>query len=87
MLVGARIPAEQRDVVFQRFDEATGGAPAVPGLGRSIVERIVGVHGGTITVQDAPQPNELSCATVNRPRLRSQCCSPRIGWVLPRSVN
>jgi signal transduction histidine kinase len=51
---GPGIPAEWRELIFQRFwrgdRRRTGGA----GLGLSIVARIVKVHGGVIGVADAP---------------------------------
>ena len=50
---GPGIPAESRDLVFERFhriDQGTGGA----GLGLAIVHRTVDAHDGTIDIADAP---------------------------------
>ena len=51
---GAGIPPEQRDLIFQRFWRDDRRRAGSAGLGLSIVARIVKVHGGSITVADAP---------------------------------
>ena len=51
---GPGIPADQRELIFQRFwrgDRHHGGSA---GLGLAIVSRIVKAHGGLIIVRDAP---------------------------------
>ena len=50
---GAGVPAEQRDVIFQRFWRGDRQRAGSAGLGLSIVARIVKAHGGTIAVRDA----------------------------------
>ncbi|PPQ26316.1 sensor histidine kinase [Rhodopila globiformis] len=56
---GPGIPAEWRDLIFQRFwrgdRRRTGGA----GLGLSIVARVVKVHGGSVEVADAPKRGSI----------------------------
>ena len=53
---GPGFPADQRDRVFERF---TRGADATgrpgSGLGLSLVAQLVGLHGGTVAVDDSPQ--------------------------------
>ena len=54
---GPGIPPHERDRVFQRFvrlDTARARASGGAGLGLSIVEQIVRVHGGTVAIVDAP---------------------------------
>jgi PAS domain S-box-containing protein len=54
---GPGIPADQREVVFERFvrtpDAERAGTPGA-GLGLAIVKGLVGLHGGTVSVHDAP---------------------------------
>lgn len=49
---GAGVPAEQREKLFERFYRQGSGQGA--GLGLSIVQRIVELHGGEIMLADAP---------------------------------
>jgi len=54
---GAGIPAEQRERVFERFvrlDHSRSRSSGGFGLGLAIVRRIVQLHGGQITISDAP---------------------------------
>jgi signal transduction histidine kinase len=51
---GAGIPAEQRDLIFQRFWRGDRRSTGSAGLGLSIVARVVKAHGGAIGVADAP---------------------------------
>jgi signal transduction histidine kinase len=51
---GDGVPAEQRDLMFQRFWRGDRRSTGSAGLGLSIVDRVVKAHGGTITVADAP---------------------------------
>jgi signal transduction histidine kinase len=56
---GPGVPPDARDRIFQRFWRANrSGAGA--GLGLSIVERIVKLHGGTISVNDSSELEESS---------------------------
>lgn len=53
---GAGIPAAERERVFERFvrlDESRSRDAGGFGLGLSITRRIIGRHGGTVTVEDA----------------------------------
>lgn len=54
---GPGIPAVQRELVFERFvrapDAERAGTPGA-GLGLAIVKGLVGLHGGTASVHDAP---------------------------------
>ena len=55
---GPGIPLHERDRVFQRFvrlDTARARASGGAGLGLSILGQIVRVHGGTVTISDAPE--------------------------------
>ena len=51
---GAGILQEQRELIFQRFWRGDRRRTGSTGLGLSIVARIVKVHGGSISVGDAP---------------------------------
>jgi len=53
---GPGIPADQRDLVFQRFARADPGRPSAgggAGLGLAIVAEIVQLHGGTVRAEPA----------------------------------
>lgn len=55
---GAGIPPEHREAVFERFRQLEGGATrrfGGTGLGLAIVRDITELHGGEITVGDAPE--------------------------------
>ncbi|HLL55052.1 MAG TPA: ATP-binding protein [Myxococcaceae bacterium] len=54
---GPGIPPAQRTVVFERFRQAEGGSTRQfggTGLGLSIVKDFVGLHGGLVSVTEAP---------------------------------
>jgi signal transduction histidine kinase len=54
---GPGIPETQRDRVFERFsrlDEARSRDAGGSGIGLAIVQRVADVHGGTVTITDAP---------------------------------
>jgi len=59
---GPGIPPEQRDEVFERFRQIEGG-PAQrlggTGLGLAIARDFVQMHGGTISIADAPEGGAL----------------------------
>jgi PAS domain S-box-containing protein len=61
---GTGVPPEQREILFERFRTAdpSGGA----GLGLAIVKEFVALHGGTVTVGEAPEGGALF--TVELPR-------------------
>ena len=59
---GPGIPAADRDRVFDRFvrlDESRERGAGGTGLGLAIVREIVSVHGGTVTISDAPTGGAL----------------------------
>ena len=51
---GPGIPAEQRELIFQRFWRGDRRRAGSAGLGLAIVSRIVSAHGGGIRVSNAP---------------------------------
>lgn len=51
---GPGIPAAERPLIFQRFWRRDRNHAGSTGLGLSIVQRIVALHGATITVGDRP---------------------------------
>jgi two-component system OmpR family sensor kinase len=54
---GPGLPADDTDLLFERFWRAEEGrkqGPAGAGLGLSIVHAIVTAHGGTVTAENAP---------------------------------
>jgi len=51
---GPGIPAEQRDLIFERFWRSDRRRAGGAGLGLSIVRRVVEQYGGTITVSNRP---------------------------------
>jgi signal transduction histidine kinase len=51
---GGGVPEEKRDKIFERFWRRDRRGAAGAGLGLSIVKGIMDVHGGTVTVGDAP---------------------------------
>jgi two-component system, NtrC family, sensor histidine kinase KinB len=64
---GPGIPPDQRDRIFERFEQsADGGELGVAGLGLAIVRDIVQAHGGRITLDS--QLGRGSCFTVELPR-------------------
>jgi len=59
---GPGIPAERRDEVFERFHQLDGAATRKmggTGLGLYIVREVVGLHGGTLAIDDAPEGGAL----------------------------
>lgn len=55
---GKGIPPEQREVIFERFRQVEGGTVRPfggTGLGLAIVRDLVELHGGTVSVDDAPE--------------------------------
>ena len=67
---GPGIPPDKREAVFERFRQLEGGATrrfGGTGLGLSIARDFVALHGGTLSVGDAPEGGALFI--VNLPRL------------------
>ncbi len=65
---GVGVPPELRDVIFERFwqgDPSPGGRFGGTGLGLSIAQEFAQLHGGHITVHDAPGGG--ACFTVELP--------------------
>ena len=59
---GPGIPPEHREVVFERFHQLDGGLTGSArgtGLGLSIVRDLVQLHGGAVTVSEAPEGGAL----------------------------
>jgi len=59
---GPGIPLENREAVFERFRQLEGGANrrfGGTGLGLAIARDFVGLHGGTISVAQAPEAGAL----------------------------
>jgi signal transduction histidine kinase len=56
---GPGVPNDQRELIFQRFWQGKRDKGAGAGLGMDIVQRTVAAHGGSITVDDAPQGGAL----------------------------
>ncbi|MSQ66928.1 MAG: HAMP domain-containing protein [Gammaproteobacteria bacterium] len=51
---GPGIPQAERARVFERFYRVPGTVPAGSGLGLAIVKRVAELHGGSVTIDDAP---------------------------------
>ena len=51
---GPGIAAAERERVFERFQRLAGADIPGSGLGLAIVRQVVGLHGGQITLDDAP---------------------------------
>ncbi|HKU44848.1 MAG TPA: ATP-binding protein [Polyangiales bacterium] len=59
---GAGVPAEQRELIFERFRQADGSSTrryGGAGLGLAIAKDFVELHGGTLEVTDAPEGGAL----------------------------
>ena len=59
---GPGVPAEEREQIFARFHQGkdrAGRSTAGTGLGLSIVRDVVTLHGGTVTVGEAPEGGAL----------------------------
>lgn len=52
---GPGVPPEDREAIFERFRRAGAGRQPGAGLGLYICRGLVEAHGGTITVDDAPE--------------------------------
>lgn len=92
---GLGIPAEQRESIFERFQQGAMGAETPrqgSGLGLSIVKEVVGLHAGNVSAGDAPgggalfqaQFPILAPATARvRDRPQIQASSQRLSLAFP----
>jgi two-component system sensor histidine kinase QseC len=64
---GPGIPQEEREHIFLRFHRGLGNQASGSGLGLSIAQRIAELHGGTISLADAPSGRGLE-VTARFPR-------------------
>jgi signal transduction histidine kinase len=72
---GPGVAPDQRDVVFERYRR--GARSAGTGLGLAIVGEIASLHGGTVTVGDAPEGGALF--SVELPLRTQRVSQPRTG--------
>lgn len=66
---GPGIPPDQRDAVFERFRQLEGGATrrwGGTGLGLTIARELAALHGGSISVGDAPEGGALFAVDLPR---------------------
>ncbi|WCB95836.1 Sensor histidine kinase TmoS [Baekduia alba] len=71
---GPGVAPDQRETIFERYRRGNRPAGTGSGLGLAIVGEIVGLHGGTVAVGDAPEGGALF--TVELP-LRTQRATQR----------
>jgi signal transduction histidine kinase len=72
---GPGVAPDQRQVIFERYRR--GACSAGTGLGLAIVSEIVGLHGGSVAVGDAPEGGALF--TVELPLRTQRVAHPRTG--------
>jgi signal transduction histidine kinase len=79
---GPGVPLDLRETIFERYrrDARSGGT----GLGLAIVGEIVGLHGGTVAVGDAPEGGALF--TVELPLRTQRLSAERTATVPQRSL-
>jgi signal transduction histidine kinase len=66
---GPGVPVAERELIFERFRQGSsrlGADEPGTGLGLSIVRELVALHGGTVTVQAAPEGGALFVVTLPR---------------------
>jgi signal transduction histidine kinase len=73
---GPGVAPDQRETIFERYRRGSRPAGTGTGLGLAIVGEIVGLHGGTVTVGDAPEGGALF--TVDLPLRIPHTEQPRI---------
>lgn len=68
---GPGIPADQRELIFQRFWRGDRRRAGSAGLGLAIVARIVKAHGGNIDVRGSPDRGAVFSISLHPPTLPS----------------
>jgi signal transduction histidine kinase len=58
---GPGVPPEQREAIFDRFHRGAGDHRGGTGLGLAIVQEFVALHGGAVSVDDAPEGGARFC--------------------------
>jgi PAS domain S-box-containing protein len=80
---GIGVPAEQREVLFERFRTADNGVGrSGTGLGLAIVKEFVALHGGTVEVGEAPEGGALFTVRLARQPASSEPAPPRLSQQL-----
>jgi signal transduction histidine kinase len=79
---GPGVPADQRDTIFERYRR--GSRSAGTGLGLAIVGEIAALHGGAVTVGDAPEGGALF--TVELPLRTQRTAAEAAISAAPRSL-
>ncbi|WP_420753179.1 sensor histidine kinase, partial [Rhodococcus sp. O3] len=51
---GTGVPADEREVVFERFRRGTGASRTGSGLGLTLIAQQAALHGGTARLEDSP---------------------------------
>jgi signal transduction histidine kinase len=63
---GTGVPADQRELIFQRFWRGDRRHTGSTGLGLAIVSRIVKAHGGSVDVRDGPVRGAVFSVSLRR---------------------
>jgi len=71
---GPGIPAQERELVFERFVRGQGANADGSGLGLAIVRDIAALHGATVTLGDSPLGG--LCVTLRFPPAQGSAVSP-----------
>jgi signal transduction histidine kinase len=80
---GIGIPAEQREVLFERFRTADNGSGrSGTGLGLAIVKEFVQLHGGTVDAGEAPEGGALFTVLLPREPAASEPAPIRLSQQL-----
>ena len=74
---GPGIPAEFREMVFERFSRLPGMLETGSGLGLAIVRRAVELHGGSITLSDRDGGSGLR-VVIHLPREQERFSIPSV---------
>jgi signal transduction histidine kinase len=80
---GVGVPPEQRELLFERFRTADNGhGRSGTGLGLAIVKEFVALHGGTVTVGEAPEGGALFSVRLPREPAASEPAPLRLSQQL-----